>query len=120
MLYEALSGTVIGAAIEVHKYFGPGFLETVYEHALALELSTRQIAFERQSSIAVRYKETPIGIYKADILVDGKIILEIKASRALTTEHQAQALHYLSATGLRLALLLNFGTPSLQIKRIIL
>jgi GxxExxY protein len=119
MLYEELSGTVIGAAMEVHKLLGSGFLESVYERALASELTGRQIPFERQVPITVMYKQTQVGEYRADSLVDGKIILEIKATTALIAEHYAQALHYLTATGRRLALLLNFGTRSLQLKRII-
>ena len=118
MLYEELSGTVIGAAMEVHKLLGSGFLESVYEHALALELTGRQIPFERQVPIAVMYRQAQAGEYRCDFLVDGKIILEIKATAALIAEHPVQALHYLTATGLRLALLLNFGARSLQFKRI--
>ena len=119
MLYEELSGTIIGAAMEVHKLLGPGFLESAYGRALALELTGRQIPFERQVPIAVMYKQAQVGEYRADFLVDGKIILEIKATTALIAEHQAQALHYLTATGLRLALLINFGAESLQFKRMI-
>jgi GxxExxY protein len=120
MLYEELSGMIIGAAMEVHKLLGSGFLESVYEHALALEMTARQISFERQAHITVLYKQAQVGAYRADFLVDGKIILEIKATHALIADHHAQALHYLTATRLRLALLLNFGTKSLQFKRIIL
>ncbi len=119
MLYEELSGMIIGTAMEVHKLLGPGFLECVYERALALELMERHIPFERQVSITVMHKQEPVGEYRADFLVDGKIILEIKATAALIAGHYAQALHYLTATGLRLALLLNFGGSSLQFKRII-
>jgi GxxExxY protein len=119
MLYEELTATVIGAAMEVHKLLGSGFLESVYERALALELTARQIPLERQVPVTVMYKDAKVGEYRADFLVDGKIILEIKATAALIPEHYAQALHYLAATRLRLALLLNFGARSLQFKRII-
>jgi GxxExxY protein len=119
MLYEELSGTIIGAAMEVHNLLGSGFRESVYEHALALELTERQTPFERQVPITIMYKRAQIGEYRVDFLVDGKIILEIKATAALMAEHYPQALHYLTATGLRLALLLNFGARSLQFKRII-
>ena len=105
--------------MEVHKLLGSGFLESVYERAPALELTGRQIPFGRQVPITVMYKQAQVGEYLADFLVDGKIIVEIKATAALMAEHWAQALHYLTATGLRLALLLNFGTRSLQFKRII-
>ncbi len=119
MLHEELSAAVIGAAIEVHKLLGSGFLESVYERALALELTGRQVAFERQVPISVMYKQAQVEEYRADFLIEGKIILEIKATDALIPEHYTQALHYLKATGIRLALLLNFGTSSLQFKRII-
>jgi GxxExxY protein len=119
MLHEELTGKIIGAAMEVHTLLGSGFLESVYEHALASELARRKIPFERQVPIAVMDKLEQVGEYRADFLIDGKIILEIKAMAALNAEHQAQALHYLTATGLRLVLLLNFGATSLQFKRII-
>jgi len=119
MLYEEQSGLVIGAAIEVHKVLGSGFLESVYERALALELTGRQIPFERQVPITVMCRQVQVGEYRADFLMDGKIILEVKATNSLVAEHQAQVLHYLTATGLRLALPLNFGAKSLQFKRLI-
>ena len=119
MLHEELSGKIIGAAMEVHKQLGPGFLESVYEHALAIELTERQEPYNRQAPIAVIYKQIQIGEYRADFLVDCKIILEAKATASLIPEHYAKVLHYLTATGLRLALLINFGAQSLQFKRII-
>jgi GxxExxY protein len=119
LLYNDLTHAIIGAAIEVHKQLGPGFLEMVYERALAHEFALRHIPFARQSPIPVQYKDIKVGKYQADLIVDGKIILEIKAVAALTRAHEAQALHYLTATSSRLALLLNFGQSTLQIKRII-
>jgi GxxExxY protein len=119
MLYEELTGTIIGTAMDMHRLLGSGFLEAVYERALAVELTERQIPFERQAPIRILYKQKHVGEYRADFLVDHKIILEIKAVNALIPEHYAQALHYLTATALRLALLLNFGANALQIKRII-
>ncbi len=118
-MYKELSYVTVGGALEVHRLLGPGFLEAVYEQALAHELALRRIPFERQVSLLVMYKDTPAGEYRADFLIDGKIILEIKAASALTQAHEAQAHHYLTATGLRLAILLNFGTKSLQVKRIV-
>ena len=118
-LYHDLSRLVIGAAIEVHRMLGPGFLKNVYEKALAHEFTLRQIPFSSQLWVSVQYKDITVGKYRADFVVDDKIIMEIKASSALVAKHDAQALHYLAATGLRLALLLNFGAASLQIKRII-
>jgi GxxExxY protein len=117
MLCEELSGMVIGVAMEVNKPLGPGFLESVYEHAL--ELTARQIMYKRQAPIAVLCKQMQVGEYRADFLIDGKIVSEIKATSALIAEHHTQVLHYLTAKGLRLALLFNFGARSLQLKRII-
>ncbi len=119
MLYEELTRIAIGSAMEVHRLLGPGFLESVYEHAMALELNEKQIPFERQRPITITYKQVEIGKYRADFLVDNKVILEIKAATSLIPEHHAQVLHYLTATGLRLALLLNFGAKSLQFRRVI-
>jgi GxxExxY protein len=120
LMFEELSGNLIGAAMEVHRHLGPGFLEAVYEHALEYEFSLRRIPFERQVSLAVIYKETCVGDYKADFVIDGKIVLEIKAASNPATAHEAQTIHCLAATRLRVALLLNFGAKSLQFKRLIL
>jgi GxxExxY protein len=117
LLYGDLSYKIVGAALEVHRFLGPGFLEAVYEQALAHEFGLREIPFERQVSLLVMYKEIRVGDYRADFVIDRKIILEIKAALATSPAHEAQAHHYLVATGLRLALLFNFGTKSLQIKR---
>ena len=119
LLYKDRTDAIIGAAIEVHKQLGPGFLEMVYERALAHELVLRHIPFARQRPIPVQYKDIKVGTYKADLVVDNKIILEIKSATSLTPAHEAQAFHYLTATGHPLALLLNFGREVLQIKRII-
>ena len=91
LLYEDLSASIIGSAIAVHKDLGPGFLESVYEHALAEELTDWHIPFVRQAAIPVYYKDAAIGEYRADFIVDGKIILEIKATSSLIPEHEAQA-----------------------------
>ena len=119
ILYKELAFSIVGAAQEVHRALGPGFLEAVYEHALEYELQLRGITFERQRPLRVTYKDHCVGDYRADFLVDNSIILEIKAVAALLPAHEAQALHYLAITGLRLAILLNFGQTSLKFKRII-
>jgi GxxExxY protein len=120
LLYEELTKEIIGAAIEVHRNLGPGFLESVYENALANEFTARNIQFDRQEPVPVSYKQDLVGKYFADFIVENKIIVEIKAVSCFVRKHEAQALHYLTATRLRLALLLNFGTGVLTIKRIIL
>ena len=119
ILFRELSYKIIGAAMEVHRVLGPGFLEAVYEAALAHELTLRGIPFERQKELPVYYKGQLVGHYVADFVIDGQIILELKAVSALTKAHEAQAHNYLAATGLRLAILLNFGADSLQQKRIV-
>ena len=119
LLYKELTFAVIGAAMEVHKILVPGFLEGVYQGALERELTLRRISFENKVKLPVTYKDALIGIYEADLVVDNKIVVEIKAVSKFNASHQAQAMHYLTATGCRLALLLNFGTGSLEHRRII-
>ena len=119
LLYKELSFAIVGAAIEVHKSLGGAFLEAVYQRALAYELTLRKIPFEEQKLLPVFYKGQLVGEYRADFVVAGTIIIEIKAASAITSEHESQALNYLAATGYRLAIILNFGATSLQHKRIV-
>lgn len=116
-LHKELSYAIIGAAMEVHRILGPGFVESVYEEALAHEFDLRDIPYERQVKLAVRYKEIIAGEFRADFLVDEKIVAELKATKALTEVDEAQLLNYLKGTGYRVGLLLNFGTPSLEHRR---
>ncbi|MEZ4593283.1 MAG: GxxExxY protein [Chloroflexota bacterium] len=118
LLYENLSHSIIGAAMEVHKTLGYGFLESVYENALAHELDLRGVRVERQKHLPVVYKGLAVGHYIADMVVEDVIILELKAlSKGLAQEHHAQIINYLVATGMQVGLLLNFGRPSLEYKR---
>ena len=119
---DALARAVIGAAIEVHRILGPGYLESVYEEALALEFALRQIPFERQNPVSVIYKGHPVGASRLDFLVGGCLIVELKAVDALAPVHQAQVISYLKATGLHLGLLMNFNVPILKdgIRRMVL
>lgn len=119
ILYKELSFAVVGAAMEVHKTLGPGFLEVVYRKALIYELALRGIKVAEEKPIPVYYKGQHLGDYQIDLLVDDKIILELKAVSTLTKGHEAQAIHYLTATELKLAILLNFGSGSLQQKRLV-
>jgi GxxExxY protein len=119
ILLKELSYAIIGSAMEVHRILGPGFLEAVYQAALAHELSLRSIAFEQYVKLPVSYKGQPIGNYEADFVIEGQIILELKAVSAISKAHESQAHHYLAATGLKLAIILNFGAESLQQKRIV-
>jgi len=117
-----LARQVIGAAIEVHRALGPGFLESVYEEALCVELGLRRIPFARQVAVGVAYKGTAVGESRLDLLVGGRLIVELKAAESLLPIHSAQVLSYLRATGNQLALLINFNVPVLKggIKRIVL
>jgi GxxExxY protein len=116
-----LTGAVIGAAIEVHRVLGPGFLELVYEEALAAELELRGICFSRQKVVAVNYKGRKVGEGRLDLLVGNTLIVELKAVANLTPLHEAQVLSYLKMTRYPLGLLINFNVPLLKdgIRRII-
>jgi GxxExxY protein len=116
---EPLSRRVIGCAFEVSNGLGAGFLESVYENALCVELAEQGLEFERQKPLIVTYKGRVVGNYVADVLVEGTLLLELKALSQLTPEHEAQVLNYLRATGLTVGLLLNFGTPRLGIRRLV-
>ena len=117
LLHKELSFRIVGAAMEVHRVLGPGFLESVYEQALAHEFELKGIPFQRQALLAVRYKAIIAGEFRADFLVDGNVVVELKATKGLTEINEAQLLNYLKGTGYRVGLLLNFGTPSLEHKR---
>ena len=111
---------IIGAAMEVHCVLGHGFLEAVHQEALALELDLRGIPCHREVSLEVRYKEHPLSTaYRADFVCYDEVIVEVKALERLSGREVAQLLNYLKATGFRRGLLLNFGAPKLQIKRLV-
>ena len=118
---EEIAKAVIGAAIEVHRELGPGFLESIYRKALAYELSLRGLTCEQEKEILVPYKEIEIAGQRLDILVLGRIIVELKCVEEFAPIHQAQLISYLKATRLRLGLLINFKVPVLKdgIKRIV-
>ncbi len=114
-----LTQRVIGAAIEVHRRLGPGFLERVYENTLVHELRSRAINVAAQFDLEVRYKDVVVGVYCCDLLVEGRVLCEIKATSGIDPAHEAQLINYLKGTGIRVGLLLNFGAPKLQTKRMI-
>lgn len=116
---DNVSRRVIGCAMTVSNQLGAGFLESVYENALALELQHQGLEFERQKTLNVFYRGMLVGHYVADFMIAGALILEIKALRSLTQNHEAQLMNYLQATGITVGLLLNFGTPKLGVKRIV-
>jgi GxxExxY protein len=116
-IHSELTEKIIGAAFAVQRELGCGFLEKVYENALVHELRTFGLTVTPQAPFAVKYKGVAVGTYFPDILVDGKLVVEIKAAEALAPIHEAQVLHYLKSTGIELGLLLNFATPRVQIRR---
>ena len=103
--------------MRVHRTLGPGFLESVYEKALAHELRKAGVCFECQIPVRVFYDGVVVGDFDADMLVEGRVIVENKAVRTLVQSHEVQLVNYLTATGIEVGLILNFGTPSLQFKR---
>jgi GxxExxY protein len=116
--YSELTGKIIGAAMEVHKYLGNGFQEVVYQRALSIELNMQNIAHEREKEMPLQYKGFDIGTRRVDFFVDEKIMVEIKAIKELEDVHLAQAINYLEAYNMEIGLLINFGNTSLQFKRV--
>src|SRR5687768_11616175 len=111
---DAIASAVMDAAFEVHRTLGPGFLETVYDQALAVELSLRAIPFVRQHSLPITCKGHPVGEGRADFLVGNCLMVELKAAEKLLPVHQAQVISYLKASGSTLGLLINFHEPLLK------
>ena len=119
VLLNDLSGRVIGCAYTVLNTLGAGFLEEVYENALAYELRDMGFVVVQQHAIRVVYRDVVVGDHCADFLVDGQLLVELKSVRMLDEVHRLQCLNYLKATGLHLCLLLNFARPRLEIRRIV-
>ena len=117
--HRELTQQIIGAAMEVSNNLGIGYLEKVYENALAIELECRDIGFERQKPISISYKGRPVGSYISDILVEGVVMLELKVVDTVIQAHESQLLNYLRGTGVRIGLILNFGTPRLGVRRLV-
>ena len=113
-LHSELTGAIIGAAIAVHRELGPGKLESVYERALAIELRARGVPFRTQVPVPMLYRGESVGDFFADLIVDRKVIVELKAVDALRAVHRAQMLSYLRATELELGLLINFNVRVLK------
>jgi len=115
---KELTAEIIGAAIAVHTALGPGFLESIYEEALCIELTLRKIPFERQRRIIVTYRDQPVGEHRLDLLVAGRVVIELKASRDLDPIHFAVVRSYMKATHVISGLLLNFAAIPLTVKRV--
>ena len=119
---NSLSRKIIGAAIEVHRHLGPGLLESIYEHCLCKELEIQGLSYHQQQPLPVRYKNTLLDCeYRLDLVVEEKVVVELKAINKLEPVHDAQLLTYLKVSGCKLGLLINFNTPVLKhgIKRIV-
>jgi GxxExxY protein len=117
-LHSELTGKIIGCAMEVHRTLGNGFQEVIYQRALALEMQQQELAFSREHEMQIFYKGTEIGTRRVDFFVEGKVMVELKAVIQLEDVHLAQAINYLEAYGLEVGLLINFGSRSLQFKRV--
>jgi GxxExxY protein len=119
IIYPELSYQIMQAVFEVHNTLGPGFAESIYEEALCYELETLCVPFERQKIITVIYKGRKVGVHRLDLVIDEKIILELKAVSALADGFKKQLRSYLAASQLRLGLVINFGTPKVESVRVV-
>jgi GxxExxY protein len=115
---QELTAEIIGAAITVHQALGPGFLESIYEEALCIELTLRKIPFERQRRIIVTYSDHPVGEHRLDLLVAERVVVELKATRDLDPIHFAVVRSYMKATNVNTGLILNFAAIPLSVKRV--
>ena len=115
--HYSLTGTIIGCAFQVSNELGAGFLESVYEKAMLVALRDEGIAAVSQKPMEVTFRGQTVGTFFADLLVEDKVIVELKAAKAIASEHQAQIINYLNATGIEVGLLVNFGNPKLEYKR---
>lgn len=117
MEHEALTHAIIGGAMRVHRALGPGYLEAVYVRALAWELRLMGLTAECDRRLTVRYRGCDVGVFVPDVVVDDRVILEVKAVERLVPAHEAQLVNYLVTTGIEVGLLINFGSKSLDVRR---
>jgi GxxExxY protein len=118
LLHEDVTDKVLGACFEVARELGAGFLESVYEKALIVALRQKGLGVEAQVPLLVRFRDAIVGEFFADLLVEKKVLVELKAVLVLKPEHQAQVINYLKATGIEVGLLVNFGNPKLEYRRL--
>ncbi|HHT9114245.1 MAG: GxxExxY protein [Planctomycetes bacterium] len=116
---EELTGKIISCAIEVHKKLGPGFLESIYQVALPMELVKQKLKVETQKAIKIFYEGKEIGLHRLDLVVEDQIVVELKTVKDFDESHIAQLISYLNATGLKVGLLFNFAKAVLKIKRVV-
>ena len=119
-LYKELSYEIIGLAMEVHRELGTGFLEKVYENALMILFEEKNLKSRQQEPIKINFRNKIIGDYIADIIVEDKIILELKCTSKIIEIHKAQIANYLKATGKKVGIIINFGNKSLEIERVVM
>jgi GxxExxY protein len=117
-LFQELTEKIIGCAITVHRELGPGFLESIYEEAVAFELSRQKMSVEQQVPVNVTYQNRIVGLHRIDLIVEQKVIVELKAIKLIDDVHIATALSYLKATRLKVALILNFSQLTVGVKRV--
>jgi GxxExxY protein len=120
IIYKELSFKIVGIVMNVHKELGYGFLEKVYENAMIVLFRKEKINVQQQAPISVYFKDEMIGDYFADILIENKVILELKSVERIISKHWVQTLNYLKATGIKLAIILNFGKEKLEFERFVL
>lgn len=120
IVYPELSYQIMGAIFEVHKELGPGFVESVYEKALIEEFNNRRLHFETQKPIEIIYKGKKTGIHRVDLVVEGKIIVELKTVERFSPYHRAQLTSYLKASGCKLGILVNFSKSKVEYYRVLI
>ena len=120
MEFDALSSRIINSALKVHRELGPGFLESIYQASLPIQLHRDGMKADTQKEIRISYAGFEVGLHRLDLVVDDTVVVELKAVKGFDDAHLAQVLSYLKASGLKVGLLLNFGGPTLKVKRIVL
>lgn len=120
LIHKDITIQIIASAYEVGNILGAGFLEKVYENALRFELELRGLKLETQQQVVIYYKGQEIGLYQTDLVVDGKVIVEVKSIESIAQLHKAQIINYLKATGLEVGLIINFGKTKVEFERIVL
>lgn len=118
--YEELTSTIIGASISVHRALGPGFVESVYENAVTIELDRLGVPYRRQESVSVRYRDVEVGRHRLDLFVADRIVVELKAIQCITNAHFAIVRSYIRAVGCKHGLILNFSRPKIEVKRVVI
>ena len=118
--FDETSNQIIGAAIEVHKTLGPGFLESIYHNSIKMELEKRDLSYETEKVIGIKYKDGKVGEHRLDLVVNNEVVIELKTVQDITDIHVAQVISYLKASNLKLGLILNFSKNIIDIKRVVL